>query len=148
MIDYLTTNLWAIWTVIAIICLIIELGSGDFFVICFAIGAIASVLMSILGAPFWAQLLVFALCSVLSIIFVRPSLVRHVHDREERASNADALIGRKGKVIAAIEAEGYGYVKVDGDEWKAMSKDKSAIAEGETVRIISRESIIVCVERI
>lgn len=148
MIDYLTTNLWAIWTVIAIICLIIELGSGDFFVICFAIGAIASVLMSILGAPFWAQLLVFALCSVLSIIFVRPSLVRHVHDREERASNADALIGRKGKVIAAIEAEGYGYVKVDGDEWKAMSKDKSAIAEGETVRIISRESIIICVERI
>ena len=32
---YLASNLWAIWTAIAIICLIIELGSGDFFLTCF-----------------------------------------------------------------------------------------------------------------
>lgn len=30
MIAYLSTNLWTLWTIIAVLCLIIELGSGDF----------------------------------------------------------------------------------------------------------------------
>ena len=40
MIAYLSTNLWTLWTIITVLCLIIELGSGDFFVTCFAIGAL------------------------------------------------------------------------------------------------------------
>lgn len=148
MIDYFTTNLWAIWIAIAFFCLLIELSSGDFFVTCFAIGAACSMVFSFFSVPLWIQILVFAVCSVLSIIFIRPSLVRRVHNRAERLSNADALIGREGKVIADIEADGFGYVKIDGDEWRAKSEDGTPIHIGDMVRIVSRDSIIVSVQRI
>ena len=40
--DYISQNLWLFWTVIMFICLILELSSGDFYVTCFAIGALIS----------------------------------------------------------------------------------------------------------
>lgn len=147
MMDYLTTNLWTLWTVITVICLIVELGSGDFYVTCFAIGALCTVIPALIGLPLWVQILVFVVCSVASIIFIRPSLLRHIHNRAERPSNADALIGRKGVVIEAIGKDGFGYVKIDGDEWKAHSATGEAVAKGETVEVVGRESIIITVKR-
>lgn len=147
MIAYLSTNLWTLWTIIAVLCLIIELGSGDFFVTCFAIGALCALVATLVGLPLWVQVLVFALCSVASIIFIRPSLLKRIHNRAERPSNADALIGRKGLVIEAIIPGGSGYVKIDGDEWKAVSVTGETIAKGETVEVTGRESIIVKVKR-
>ena len=60
MIAYLSTNLWTLWTIIAVLCLIIELGSGDFFVTCFAIGALCALVATLAGLPLWVQVLVFA----------------------------------------------------------------------------------------
>lgn len=148
MAEYFTTNLWAIWTIVTILCLIIELSSGDFFLTCFAIGALCSVISSFIGFPFWLQLLIFVICSVLCILFIRPSLLRKLHNKNERLCNADALIGRQGKVIVSIVPREYGYVKIDGDEWKAQSADGSPINVGDMVRVIGRESIIISVERI
>lgn len=148
MAQYITTNLWAIWIIVTMLCLIIELSSGDFFLTCFAIGALCSVISSFIGFPFWLQLLVFVVCSVLCILSIRPSLLRKLHNRNECLCNADALIGRQGKVIESIVPGEYGYVKIDGDEWKAQSADGSPINVGNIVRVISRESIIITVERI
>ena len=67
---------------------------------------------------------------------------------EERLSNADALIGRIGIVIEPILADGSGYVKVDGDEWKAVSNVPETIEKGSKVEIIARDSIIVTVKLI
>ena len=46
MIEYLTSNLWLIWIIISILCLILELSSGDFFILCFAIGAAVSAIVA------------------------------------------------------------------------------------------------------
>ncbi len=40
MIDYISQNLWLFWTIITVVCLIMELSSGDFYVTCFALGAL------------------------------------------------------------------------------------------------------------
>ena len=55
MIDYISQNLWLFWTVITFLCLIMELSSGDFYVTCFAIGAIVSILAAWMGLPFWLE---------------------------------------------------------------------------------------------
>ena len=60
-------------------------------------------------------------------------------------SNADALIGRVGTVITPIFPGQSGYVKVDGDEWKAVAEMPETIEQGSKVEIISRDSIIVTV---
>lgn len=146
MIEYFTSNLWLFWVVICVVCLILEVSSGTFYIMCFAIGAVFSVFSSFLGIPFWMQVIVFAVFSTLCIFFVRPFAVKYLHRGEDkRASNVDALIGRVGTVIDAIEADGSGYVKIDGDEWKAVTPDGSAIDKGAKVKVVSMESIVVTV---
>ena len=68
--------------------------------------------------------------------------------QKERRSNVSALVGRQGKVIEAISAEKPGYVRVDGDEWRAVTADGTAIERGVIVRITAIDSIIVTVEPI
>lgn len=148
MIDYFASNLWQFWALVAIICLILELTNGDFFIMCFSIGAVCSAVASALGLGFYGGLLVFALCSVLSIFFVRPFALRYLHRNDSgRLSNADALIGRIGRVSETIASGGYGRVAIDGDDWKAVASDGSEMAIGTKVKVVGRDSIIITVEK-
>lgn len=149
MIAYISANLWLAWTIVALVCLVLELSSGDFYVTCFAIGAAVTAIAALTGIPFWLQVIIFAIASVVSIWLIRPALLKWLHKpNEERLSNADALIGRSGEVVEAIPAEGYGCVRIDGDYWKACTADATAIDEGIRVRVVERNSIIITVEKI
>ena len=146
MIEFFTSNLWLIWVIISIVCLILELSSGDCFILCFAIGA---AIVAGCGANLTVQIITFAVISVLSLLLVRPTLLRKLHKpNRERLSNAEAMIGQQGRVSEAIEAGGYGRVAIDGDDWKALSADGSAIDKGTTVRVVKMDSIILTVEPI
>lgn len=149
MVGYLAENLWLFWLVLATICLTLELTSGDFYITCFGVGALCSTLLGLTGIPFWVQVLVFALFSVLSVRLLRPRLVARLNSGgHHRVSNADALMERIGEVTQTVEAGGYGRVKIDGDDWKASSADVNDIVVGEKVRVVGRESIILKVERV
>ena len=147
MIDYLAQHLWQMWAVIAVLCLILELTAGDFFILCFSIGAAFAAIGAALGVGFYLQLFIFAVFTLISLFLVRPVALRYLHRNDEfRVSNADALIGRKGRVVEAIEAGGFGRVQIDGDVWKAVTKDDEAVPVGTNVRVVDRESIIITVE--
>ncbi len=149
MFEYFTGNVWAVWLIIAIVCMIVELTSFDFFITCFAIGALGAMLVSFLGTPFWVDVIVWAAVSVLSLCFVRPVLTKYLHHpSHKRQSNADALIGRRGVVTEKINPNGYGYVRIDGDEWRSVTQDGHPIEAGHTVEVLSRESIILTVEEV
>ena len=146
MIEYLLANMWQIWGIIAVLCLILELSSGDFFIICFSIGAVFSIIGAAIGLNIYWQIFIFAVFSLLSVLFVRPVALRWLHKNDpNRASNADALLGRTGKVTEAIPADGNGYVQIDGDLWKAVTTGAD-IPVGTTVRVVGRESTIISVE--
>ena len=138
--------MWAVWAVIAVLGLVVELSSGDFFVICFSIGAVGAAI----AAPFsniYVQLGVFAVVTALSIFQVRPFALRYLHKNDDhRVSNGDALIGQTGRVSKTIPAGGDGRVAIGGDDWKAISNSKEPIPVGTAVRVVSRESIIITVE--
>ena len=141
--------MWQMWVIIAVICLILELMNGDFFIMCFAIGGVCSSIAAAVGGNIYVQLAVFAITSVLSLFFVRPAALRYLHKNEDtRVSNADALIGQTGRVSEPIVADGFGRVAIDGDDWKALSIDGQPIEKDARVRVVSRESIIITVERV
>ena len=145
MIDYFFANMWQIWAIVAVVCLILELSSGDFFIICFSIGAVFAVIGAAAGLNIYWQVALFAVFSLLSIFFVRPAALRWLHKNEPNTpSNADALVGRLGRVTEEIKAGQSGYVQIDGDMWKAVSS--TDIAAGTTVRVIGRESTIITVD--
>lgn len=142
--DFLTSNLWAVWTILSVACLIAELCTGGFFIICFAAGAVAAAVVSLLFG-FVAQLVTFIVVSGLSIFLVRPFVLKYLHPEEHTVvSNADAILGRVGCVSETIKAGGFGRVALDGDDWKAQSSALDAdIKAGTKVRIVGRESLII-----
>lgn len=143
MTQFFADNLWLIWTIISVACLTLEVCSGDFYITCFAIGALCSVAATLLGSPVWLQVLVFAAGSTLSIRLLRPRILASLERRaDKRVSNADALQGRTAEVTQTIVAGGYGRVKIDGDDWKAESDYPTDIPKGCRVTVVGRESII------
>lgn len=113
MIDYLSENLWLLWTLVCVLALILEVSSGTFYLLCFAVGAAGAIVSSFFGIPLWAQVLVFVIFSCLCVFCVRPLVVKYLHtDRRNRRSNADALLGREGVVIEPITAESPGTSKL------------------------------------
>ncbi len=146
MIEYLLANMWQLWAVVAVLGLILELTSGGFFIMCLAIGAMGAAIV----APFsnvYGQLAVFGVVSLFSLFQVRPFALRYLHRNDDpRVSNADALLGRKGRVTQTIQARGTGYVAIDGDQWKAVSVDDNPIDVGTRVMVVGRESTIITVQ--
>ena len=146
MIEYLAQHLWQMWAVIAVVCLILELTAGDFFIICFSIGAVFAAITAAVGGGIYLQLLMFAVFTLISLFWFRPFAQRYLHkDEDNRVSNADALLGRQGRVVETVKADGFGRVQIDGDIWKAVTNEPADIPEGRNVRVVGRESTIITV---
>ncbi|MDY6293199.1 MAG: NfeD family protein [Bacteroidales bacterium] len=146
MIEYFQNNLWQLWTLVGILCLILELTSGDFFIMCFSIGAFVTAIVAAFVPSFTVQVIVFAVASLLCLLFVRPLALKYFHRKDpDRPSNADAMVGRRGVVTEKIEAGGYGRVKIDGDSWKAQSSISSDINKGTRVEVTAIDSVIITV---
>ena len=142
-------EVYQIWLVVAIILVIVEICTAAFGSICFAIGAGLAALGAGLGLGVTWQIVIFAVVSLLTFIFLRPFVLRFL-DRKSKdvKTNAEALIGRKAIVSERIDASQHtGRVAVDGDDWKAVSEDGSVIEKGTTVEIVKLESIIVTVKQ-
>ena len=146
MMDYILSNMWQMWVAFAIVCLILELTAGDFFILCFSVGAVFAAISAAIGLNGYVQLVVFALFTLISLFWVRPFAKRYLHKGGDvRVSNADALIGRQGRVVETVKAGGYGRVQIDGDIWKAITSSETDIPEGKNVTVIGRESTIITV---
>lgn len=146
MIEYFQSNLWQLWTLVGIICLILELTSGDFFIMCFSIGAFVTAIVAAFVPSFTVQVIVFAVASLLCLLFVRPLALKYFHRNDSnRPSNVDAMVGRKGVVTNSIEAGGFGRVKIDGDSWKAQGNGGMAIDKGTRVEVTAIDSVIITV---
>ena len=144
MMDYILSNMWQMWVAFAIVCLILELTAGDFFILCFSVGAVFAAISAAIGLNGYVQLVVFVLFTLISLFWVRPFAKRYLHKGEDaRVSNADALIGRQGRVVETVKAGGYGRVQIDGDIWKAITSSETDIPEGKNVTVVGRESTII-----
>ncbi|MBQ3742215.1 MAG: NfeD family protein, partial [Prevotella sp.] len=82
MIEYLSANMWQVWAAIAVVCLILELSSGDFFIICFSIGAVFGAIAAVAGLNIYWQLALFALFSAMAIFTVRPVALHWLHKND------------------------------------------------------------------
>ena len=104
-------------------------------------------LTALLSDSLYLQLFAFAVFTVLALVYVRPFAKRYLHKGEDsRVSNADALMGRQGRVVETVKAGGFGRVQIDGDIWKAVTNGEADIPEGSPVVVIDRASTIITVK--
>ena len=110
------------WLIIAIVCGAVEILTVGFWFLWMAIAALVcagGVALGILPS-LESQLLVFAIISLLLIIFTRPLLKKAIR-HNDTASNTDALIGQQGIVIQPISPLSFGQVKLNGEIWTAAA---------------------------
>lgn len=139
---------WQIWLLAVVALLIAEIFTSGFLLGCFAVGALASSLCALLGLGMVWQILFFFIFSIISLLYLRP-FVNRITKKKETLTGMDALVGKVVFVYEDIVAkDGRGYVKCDGDLWRAVSFDMSDIEKGEKVRIVSYEGLVLKVEKI
>ena len=112
--------MWHVWLIVALVFFILEIFTTGIAVICFSFGAVGSCIAALCGANLTWQVIVFAIVTLVSFIFIRPMLIKlfYKKGKNEVKTNMEALIGRKGIVSEAIDpVTGSGRVKVDGDDW-------------------------------
>jgi len=135
---------WHIWIITGIILFIIEIFTPSFVAGSVGIGAIFGGIIAAIGLDINWQLITFAVFTAISFFAIRPIVIK-LTKKNHIVTNAQALIGRIGKVIQPI-GENPGYVKIDGDNWRSFSIDNQEIPEGTLVEVIKLEGITIFVK--
>lgn len=135
--DVVSTWAWVAWLALILIFLIIEVLTLDFTFLMLAIGSIGGLVAGLLGAPWWADILVAGILALLLLFIVRPPLLRRLRRGGDPArTNVDALIGLAATVVVVFP-DGRGQARLaNGETWTARLAAGSAnerLIEGEHV---------------
>ena len=122
------------WGVVLIAGVVIEIITVQFVSIWFSCASLVSLILAGIGAPRWAQLLVFAAVTAILLLLTRPIVLRFRSGYVR--TNVDMNIGKTAVVTEEIKNElSKGRATVGGVSWKAVSQDGAPITEGEVVVI-------------
>ena len=140
-------NMTFVWLAATIVLLIVEGLAPGLVSIWFALGALAAMIASMLGAPLWLQGLWFLIVSVVTLLLTRPLARKLVNARATR-TNADMAIGCDCVVTERIDnVRGTGAVSVGGKIWTArMAEPDGRAAKGEVLRVLRIEGVKLIVE--
>ena len=144
-------TIWQIWLLVAALFVVIEIFTSGFAVACFSVGCVFGAILAACDLSLTWQVVAFAIGTFLSFILIRPVVMRCLDKKTNDnhiKTNMDNIIGKTAVVTERIEGNGYGRVKIDGDDWKAQTADGAAAEVGEKVRIESFESIILTVKKL
>ena len=131
-----------IWLAGVVLFGVVEAATAGLTVIWFAVGCLAALGVTALGAPLWLQVGVFMLVSILTLLAARPLIQKHVNNKVV-PTNADRCIGQTARVTEAIDnIAQVGAVYVDGKTWSARSDATGgAIPAGTLVTVLRMEGV-------
>lgn len=109
-----------VWVIAGLIFAACELLGGEFSLLLLGGAALTTAGVAVVGVPIWAQVLCFALSSVLLLVFVRPMLHRHLNKKPKLDTSIKALEGKSAEVLEPVSATS-GLVRIDGEIWSARS---------------------------
>ena len=127
-------NLTLTWLIIFIFLIFVEIATVNLVSIWFAIGAIASCILSIYVDNLIIQLGCFVITSTICLILTK-SIISKIKNHKITPTNLDRVIGDVGIVTKNIDEFNHGEVKVDGKTWTATSKETLKV--GTKVKIVS-----------
>lgn len=139
---------WTImWLVLLIFFVIVEGVTVQLVCIWFAIGSVGGAITAACGGPFWLQLVVFLLVSILVLLVGRPLLKKNLKTTKHK-TNLDRVIGMVGLVTTEIDnLSETGRVLLDGLEWTARSSVANVkIPKDMRVKALSIDGVKLIVE--
>ena len=127
-----------VWLIVFIGLIVIELATVNLVTVWFAVGALASFILSFwVDSLFW-QVGLFVVVSSISLLLTR-RIVLKVKGTDIIPTNLDRVVGKIGIVTEDISKLEPGEVKVDGKKWSAVATKKIKI--GSKVEILSIDGV-------
>src|SRR2546430_15324239 len=111
---------WQVWLVAALLLFVAEMLAPGFWLLSVAVGCLAAGLVSLVIPGAVVPALSFAAGTLLSLVGIRPFLLKHLHARgSDLKPNVDALAGKVGGVSERVDpSTGKGGVVVEGGDWR------------------------------
>ncbi|MHA6509196.1 MULTISPECIES: NfeD family protein [unclassified Tessaracoccus] len=144
--EWIRTNLWAGWGILAALLAAAELLTMDLTLLMLASGAVmGGVTALIFPGLVWLQVLVALTTAVLTLFVLRPTLLERVRRAPGYRSSLDKLVGASGRSQGEITGS-RGEVKVEGQIWEARSFDPNVvIGPDEDVEVFGLDGITLIV---
>jgi membrane protein implicated in regulation of membrane protease activity len=141
--DFLMDYAWILWLALILIFVIVETLTLELTFLMLAIGSLGGLTADLLGAPWWLQILIAGVLSLLLLFLLKPSLLRALRRGGDPAkSNIEALLGLVGQVVTPVTEYG-GHVKLsNGELWTARvapQVEHRNLVEGERVVVTAIE---------
>ena len=149
--DFLASYAWIAWLALILVFGIIEMATLQFIFIMLAVGSLGGLVSGLFGLPWWVQVIIAAILSILLLFAVRPPLLRRLGRGGDPArSNVDALLGLTGVVTNDYSGNATHVKLANGETWTAkLDADRSPI-EGEKVVVTAIDgatAVVVPAER-
>ncbi len=136
------------WLILMILFIMVEALTVGLLSIWFAVGSLVAMITALLFWPLWAQILTFAVVSIVVLIIAKRFFQKNLNQNFEK-TNADRIIGATARTIVAIDnVSSVGQVEVLGQTWSARAADGAPVPVGSLVRITGIEGVKVIVETI
>lgn len=134
-----------LWLVLLAVLLLTEASTVTLVSIWFAFGALAAMIVSLLGGQLWLQAAVFVVVSAVLLAALRPLARKHFTPKLVK-TNVDAVLGQTGYVVEPIDnIKGTGRVKLGGMEWSARSTEEAPVEADTLVKVDRVEGVKVFV---
>ncbi len=133
---------WQILAGIGLIFLILEMTVPTMFFLNFAVAAFITAVCSIYIFNWTALIIIFVVLSLVSLLFLRPLLVKKTHKSQETGIAAK-YIGKTAKVIETITPNS-GVISIYDERWEARADHE--IPAGCEVEIERNESLVMYVK--
>ncbi|MDO9397958.1 MAG: NfeD family protein [Herbiconiux sp.] len=139
MLEFLDSYAWIFWLGLILVFVVVEMLTLEFTFLMIAIGSLGGLIAGAFGAPWYLQVVIAGILSLLLILALRPPLLRLLKRGGDPAkSNVDALLGLQGHVLDQVTATA-GHVKLsNGDTWTARVSplvEMRDLARGERVLV-------------
>ena len=133
---------WHIMAALGLLFIILEMPVPAMFFLNFAVGAFIASVCAIYITNWYTLIIIFVAVSLLSLLFLRPLLVKKTQKNQETGLAAK-YIGKTAKVIETVTPES-GVISLYDERWEARSDHE--IPEGKEVIIEKNESLIMYVK--
>lgn len=127
---------------------VLEAVSYGLTTIWMAIGAVFALIAAVLGWPWFAQVVIFIVSTVVLFVFTRPFAMKYLKVGTTK-TNVDLMIGQQTIVTEEIDnLECKGQIKVGGLSWSARSEEGCIIKLGEKVEVVRVAGVCAYVKRV
>lgn len=140
-------TLWELYAIAGLLFLILEMIVPSMFFLNLAFAGFVTAVIAVFITDWVILTLIFVVLSLLSILLLRPILLRRKVTKEQQTGMEGKYIGKIVKVIEPVD-KFKGAITIYDERWEARTECEETIPEGTEVKIVKYESLILTVERI